>query len=344
MTSLLILGKGDTAYTDRNMQRLFTQAQQAGMDVQRCDYSEISTASNFRHARITVMLFFPFTFWNEHCEAPQDTQLYGTSKHAYELFRDYFLTVQADLARRYGGLHQLDYVIQPEFAALDRDKIATIEHLKNNGITTTESIATRDLTAILSEVTPERGVFIKCRYGAEGKGITVLRNNQWRTNYQVVGDKLTNYGTNDRWPFTDITGRRELLHQLLDDEVIVEREILVPNLFVDEKFDIRAYVVGNEVPHFFMRINAADRVVTNFSQGARILHHPQTELDDACIAKIKKLALAAAQGFNSQFLGVDIIFDGSMDEPRVMEVQTFTDFPDPTKFDLVRHFIKVLQK
>ncbi|MBI5072599.1 hypothetical protein HZA99_02155 [Candidatus Woesearchaeota archaeon] len=341
MVSLLILGKGDTDYSDRNMQRLFTCAQEAGIDVQRRDYGEIETTPDFKNEKIQVLLFFPFTFWNANCEVPQDTKLYGTSKASYDLFQRFFLERQEALNERYGSSHKLDYVIQPAFAALDRDKVATVEQLQRFDVPTSRVIESRDISEILDHVAPERGVFIKCRYGAEGKGITVLHHGIWRTNYNVHEGKLDNYGTYGTWTFTDITGKRELLEQLLEHEVIVEREVIVPEIFPGKKFDVRAYVVNGHVPHLFARVNGAERVVTNYSQGARVLHHPETGLDEAYIESIRKEATKAARAFSSRFLGVDIMFDGNAETPRVIEIQTFTDYPDPRKFNLVKYMISI---
>lgn len=337
--SLLILGKGDTDYTDRNMKRVFAYAQEAGFDVQRMDYGGIRNASLFRHQTIHVHFFFPYTFWNAHCEVPEDTKLYGTSRRSYELFHQFFLDVQRELEERYGKDHRLNYTIRPAFAALDRDKRVTIELLQKSGIRTSDVIYSRNAGEVIDHVTPERGVFIKCRYGAEGKGITLLQNGKWLTNYKVEDGKLDNYDTYERWQFTDITGRRALLEQLLEHEVVVEREVVVPHLFEGKKFDARAYVVNGAISHLFVRVNDLEKVVTNFSQGAEVLHHPMIGLPAEYIEQIKEEAIKSAQAFQSRFLGVDIMFDGSAEIPRVIEVQTFADFSSPNKFNLARYMV-----
>lgn len=342
MRSLLILGKGDTDYTDRNVKGVFAYAQEAGFDVQRMDYGELRNtagASAFRHQTIHVHFFFPYTFWNAHCEVPEDTKLYGTSGRSYELFQQFFLDVQRELGEKYGNDHQMKYTIQPAFAALDRDKRATLELLRSFGIETSDVIYSRNAGEVIDHITPDRGVFIKCRYGAEGKGITLLQREKWLTNYKVENDRLDNYDTYGRWQFTDITGKRALLEQLLEHEVVVEREVVAPRLFEGKKFDTRAYVVNGRIPHFFVRVNALEKVVTNFSQGADVLHHPMTGLPAEYIGQIRREAIKAAQAFQSHFLGVDIMFDGSAETPRVIEVQTFADFSAPDKFNLAKYMV-----
>ena len=343
-SSLLILGRGDNDYSDRNGKCLFEYAQNASLDVQFADYHNIGKLVDFVNGNLNVMFFFPHTFWNTYCENPGDTQLYGTSKDVYEKFRMFFLDVQDELEKRLDG-KRLHYVIPPENAALDRDKIQTIQRLRAYDIPTPKMIYYHSLKDILAEVTVGRGVFIKCRYGAEGKGITVLHHNKWVTNYQVKGSKLSNYGVHDKWPFTDITGRIDILDQILQHEVIVEREIIPPDKFGGKKFDVRVYVVGDNIPHFFVRLNDPEKEITNFSQGATILHNPETGLEPIYVEFLKKQAKKAAQVMGSRFLGVDIMFDGeSPTDGKVVEVQTFTDFPRIEKFNLAQYILTHLER
>ncbi|MBI5392817.1 hypothetical protein HZA96_03015 [Candidatus Woesearchaeota archaeon] len=341
--SLLILGKGDKEYNDRNAARLFTYANKVDFDVIKSDYSEINLIKGFRNETIYVMLFFPYSFWNEHCEIPSDNLLYGTSKMVYEMFNNFFLDVKHQLEQKFSNHYQLKYIINPETAALDRDKVATLNLLKANNVPTTDIITSRNLIDLLNDITPEKGIFIKCRYGAEGKGITLLKHNKWVTNYKVkniAGNAyLVNYGVYDKWIFSDITERVDLLEQLLDQEVIVEKEIISPDIFPNEKFDIRAYSIDGKVPHFFARINNKNNVVTNFSQGARIMHSPHIGLSREYIDAAMDIAVKASNALKSTFIGIDLMFDGSPDKIKVVEAQTFTDFPDIRYFDLAKYLI-----
>ena len=340
--SLLILGKGDKDYTDRNPERVFQEALKSGMDVRRTDYGELEALKlfgGFKQETIVVMPFFPYNFWNEFCETPKDTGLYGTSRSTYELLDKFFKEKSSELKAELSN-HQLEFVIPLEKAAFDRDKIATIELLQKNNIPTTTQIQTRDLEEILHKISINHGLMIKCRYGSEGKGITLLRKDEWLTNYKVEKRKLTNYGTYDKWEFTDITGKKSLLKQLLRHQVIIEEEITPPRVYGQLKFDTRTYVVDYQPIHFFVRINEAEKIVTNYSQGARILHNPNTKLPEGYCDSIKKISEQSARATELRFIGVDIMFSGCHKEPKVVEVQAFTDFPHKDYFDLAKYMVE----
>jgi len=89
MKNLLIIGKGDTNYSDRNPRRLYRQAKKKGFEVHRLEYGD--APPKLDDGIINVFLFFPYQFWNEICEVPQDTELYGTSGKVCDLLDDFFL-------------------------------------------------------------------------------------------------------------------------------------------------------------------------------------------------------------------------------------------------------------
>ena len=330
MKSTLIIGKGDSDYTNRNPRRLTLQAKRAGHDVQWVDYDEISKIKEFKNDIVNVMLFFPYKFWNENCEK-EDGTLYGTSKEKYMLFKDFF-TEKDEEIRQVLKNKEINYIIHPEYAPIDRDKKLTHKTLTNAGIPTTERVKYTDLEDLLEQLESYNGIFIKANYGAEGKGITILRKNEWKTNYKVTENGLANYGIHDKWYFTDITGKKELLEQLIYSEVIVEREIITPKIKKEpinsNKFDMRLYVLANEVPHFFIRVNERDKETTNYSQGARVIHHPHTNLPEEKIKKYMEIAVKAAEAMHLNFVGIDLMFDQTLNNPVVVEAQCFTDFPD----------------
>ncbi len=336
MKSILVLGKGDTQYSDRNRASFVDYAKKAGFEVLASDYHELGKLGSFKNEKINALFFFPYTFWNANCEVPEDTKLYGTSRAAYEKFSKYFLEVQGELEQKFRG-HDIHYVIPPQNAPIDRDKVETISRLRANGVPTSEPVDYGSVDEIAGKATPKRGVFIKCRYGSEGKGITVLRHDKWVTNYKVEGNQLANYGVYDKWEFTEITGRMDLLGQLLQNAVIVEREILTPDNFGGMKFDLRAYVVGNVVPHLFIRLNNVQKEVTNYSQGATIKHHPETGIKEDCLRAAREIAKNAAKAMGLEFVGIDIMFDGSLENPKVVEAQAFTDFPDIRNFNMAKY-------
>ncbi|MBW1855117.1 MAG: hypothetical protein JRJ00_10625 [Deltaproteobacteria bacterium] len=78
-------------------------------------------------------------------------------------------------------------------------------------------------------------------------------------------------------------------------------------------------------------------IITNFSQGGKIIHHPYTELGAMQILKIAEIARNAGNAFGSNILGVDIMFHN--DQPLVVEAQTFTGFPHKDYFNLPKYLI-----
>lgn len=336
--SLLVLGRGDSVETDKNRIRLIKYAAAAGFEVQAVDYHNLVQLHRFKNDVLNVLFFFPYTFWNKNCEVPDDTKLYGTSKKTYFQFKEFLLDIQDRLEVKFSS-HDLIFATSLKYAAVDRDKLQTIRILNNHGLSTSETISYAKLSDILLQVTPKRGIFIKCRYGAEGKGITLIKPDRWVTNYKVENGRLANYGVYDRWNFTDITGRKELLEQLIEHEVIVEREIINPNIFGSKKFDLRIYVADNKVPHFFVRINELEGVITNWSQGSQVIHHPETGLATEFIESAYDKAKKAAGAFHSRLAGVDIMLDKESNTPQIIELQSFTGFPDIEKFNLARYLV-----
>jgi hypothetical protein len=330
MKGALVIGKGDTQYSDRNRVRLVDCARKAGIDVLEADYHEIKNLGRKPGAQYTAMLFFPFTFWNAHCEIPADTSLYGTSRIAYNLFKAHMEATWKAVGDTFGDSAQ--YAVNPLCAYQDRDKVETIRMLNAAGVPASQQIEYRSAEDLISQV-GEKGIFIKCRYGAEGKGITVLHRDRWVTNYGVSDGKLGNHGVYGVWPFVDITGRKDLLGQLLKFDVIVEREIMAPPIFPGAKFDVRAYVINGKVPHFFVRVNEYSKEITNYSQGAKVLQYPNTGLESHK-GLIGEVAIAAAKALGLGFAGVDIMFDGSMGNPRVVEMQAFADYSSVDKFNM----------
>jgi glutathione synthase/RimK-type ligase-like ATP-grasp enzyme len=338
MASILVLGKGDSRRSDWARATFAQTAISSGHDVQASDYHEIKNLGKFRNARINVALFFPYTFWNENCELPNDRRLYGANSHSYGLFRSFLSGIRGELEQKFPGC-TLSFVNPPEGAAIDRDKIETVNTLRARGVMVPQQIESRSVDGILGAISDGSGVFIKCRFGSEGKGITVLHKGKWVTNYRVGQDGLANHGIYGAWPFSDITGRRELLEQLVQQEVIVEREIIPPGFYTGKKFDLRVFVVNGEAPHLLARLNDSEKEITNYSQGGAILHHPETGIPEAILLKARQIAVVAAEALGLRFAGVDIMFDKAMDNPVVVEEQAFSAFPALEKFNLADYML-----
>lgn len=335
--SLLILGS-NPIYT-------LIPALMLGVDVKRQQYEDLMKGERlaFRNKRLHVMFFFPYRFWDEHCENETHGFVYGVDRTPYDRFRRYWKRVERKIRELYPD-KDIDFVIDPDYVYVDRDKRLTSEILREHGVRVTEAIASRDVDEVLSEIRPDRGIFIKSRYGAEGKGITFLTKRKWKTNYRVVGHKPRNHGVTGLWPFTDVTGDRRFLRALLAHDVVVEREVVPPTRQKGEKVDIRAYVVGGRVVHIFSRHARKSKVITNWSQGGRVNDDVHEFLTQDQIDEVKAQAILSAEALNSRFIAVDVMFDKDGGPPYVIEAQCMCSFPKPEVCmlgeELVRHLMR----
>jgi hypothetical protein len=340
--SVVLVGLEPDGSLDRNARRMCEECVRSGLNTFRVDYDDLDAIPRLTlRPEVLVMLFFPHRFWDANCETPGDTGLYGTSMRSYNLFRDFCLDVEARLERLLAG-RRIAYLVPPGRAFADRDKVETVRTLSAAGVATPLQYETRDAGELLDRIEPGRGIFVKCRYGAEGKGISYLSRAGWWTNYRVDGGRLGNYGIHDRWQFTEITGRKDLLSELLANEVIVEREIVTPEIGRGTKFDVRVYVSAGAAPHMFLRINRRDGLVTNFSQGGTTEHRYDEIMPEAAIDEVRRTGLAASRALECPFIGVDVMFeqDGSL---VVVETQVFTDFPDIRYFSLPAFVIRQIR-
>ncbi len=325
--TLLILGEYAEDDLNKNIKRLQRYAKEIKIPVKTISYEQLFSKNKFKinTDNLSVMFFFPFKFWNKNCEIPKDTSIYGVSKQSYEIFKEFWQDVKNNLGKRFSDKN-VSYIINPDYAALDRDKIKTHDLLKKAGVATTITLP-KNLEIILN-ISKNEGVFIKSRYGALGKGITYLSKKGWFTNYKIGRkNNVENYLDIKDWKFSEITENKDFLKNLLDLEVIIEKEIKSPNLNPGKKFDLRVYSLYGESPHMFIKENYEKNIITNFSQGGKINHKYKEILPEKTINLAKEQALRASKCLNSNFLGIDIIFDKNLYTPKILEVQTFTGFP-----------------
>lgn len=354
MNSLLILGEHKDPSLNPNIKRLQRYSTEIGIPIKVRNYKELfSNSIKIDTENLAVMFFFPFSFWNKNCETPEDTGIYGTSSKSYEKFSQFWGEIKENLEKKFSGIN-LKYIIDPNFAALDRDKIATHDLLEKKGVSTTKKLP-KDLVNLI-ELSKVQGIFIKPRYGALGKGITYLSPLGWFTNYKIgKNNALQNYHSvktrgrggdplETEWVFQDITGNKELLKNIINLEMIIEEEVIPPQLEKEKKFDLRVYTVFGNAPYGFMRENNINNIITNFSQGGTIIDDIGKKLPKNALELAKEESLKAAKALNSRFLGVDLIFDKNLETPRVLEVQTFTGFPKIRKFNLTRYLAERIKK
>jgi len=269
--------------------------------------------------------------------------VYGVDRNVYHLFRRFWGRVERVIRQTYPD-KQIEFIIDPKMVYIDRDKILTHDLLEQAGVPVTNTIKDLTVENILENISATRGVFIKSRYGAEGKGITRVRSQEWMTNYDVIRHCPANHENGQQWPFVDITGDKAFLRDLLSRDVIVEREILCVKKPGIGKFDVRVHVVGGKVVHLFVRHAGAQDVVTNWSQGGEVEHTYKDILTTKQIASVVAVSELAAKTLDSRFIGIDCMFDcEDPDQAIVVEAQCLCDFPKPEACNLgevlVRHII-----
>ncbi len=336
-SSLLLLGT-NPVYT-------LLPALTLGLDVQHQTYEDLFAKKrlSFRSEVLHVMFFFPYVFWDSECEVDGSDVIYGVDRDVYHRFRRFWGRAERAIKRAYPD-KRIEFVIDPKMVYVDRDKILTHDLLERAGVNVTATIQDRTIEGVLRDVSATRGVFIKSRYGAEGKGITRARSHAWTTNFDVRRHRPANHANGEQWPFVDITGDKAFLRDLLSRDVIVEREILCVKKPGIGKFDVRVHVVGGTVVHLFVRHAGARDVVTNFSQGGNVDHAYASVLSPAQIASAIAASESAAKALHSQFIGIDCMFDREdPDRAIVVEAQCLCDFPKPEACNLgavlARHIV-----
>lgn len=342
MRSLLILGDYKDPGHNKYIKWMENVSPRHGFQPVLVGYDELlkGDIKDLKGETIPVMFFFPFSFWDANCEPPPDIGVYGVSRNSYETFANFWMDVEDKLRNFYRDAN-LSFVVDPKIAYIDRDKILTHDTLIEARVPTTEMLP-KDLFSIFDRISSGENVFIKSRYGSEGKGITYLSRDKWVTNYMIgPGNSVVN-PDNEDWVFRDIDGNFDFLRRLLDLEVIVEREIVPPPIKGNKKSDVRAYVFLDSVEYMFVRDNDFEGVITNFSRGGSINYSAPSVLSSESIDLVDRISVDASRALKSGFMGVDVMFDGSWKKPRVLEAHAFPGYPESQSYALIDRMVQRL--
>ena len=177
-----------------------------------------------------------------------------------------------------------------------------------------------------------------------GKGITYLKKDEWKTNFRFKNNKIISKKSDYGWTFIDITNNDEFLKQLLKQDITIEEEIQ-PYIVDKKKFDLRIYVSFNQVRYIYPRTNKSMSVTTNISQGGKgesqsfLNKIPKELLDQA-----KKEAINATKAMQTNFAGVDVMFDGKKNKPFVIEIQAFPGFPASKKYNISKRILNDIKE
>ncbi len=335
-----VLAVADNAKAGSTLFNSFCSAAQRRRDIALAttDYQALlaGRAPDAGTAAITVMLFFPDSWWNEHVEVYPDERIYGDGTFGRE-FCEFFDRVDAAIAARYHG-KAIGYVNSPKAVQIDRDKKVAKKVLAEAGVPTPQSYEAQRCEDVM-KLLEEGELYIKPRYGALGKGISRLGRDRWLTNFGYEGGRIVSKKSDYGWKSRDATGDTEFLARLLERDVLVERAVHGP-LINGRRFDMRIYVVYGQTPYLCARSAPADALVTNWAQGGRaesadfLEHIPEASMELA-----RSHAVRAAASFGLNYAGIDVIFSENF-KPYVLEGQAF---PSPeSRFDLMGHLVDCL--
>ncbi len=285
---------------------------------------------------VIIFLFFPFDYWNAKIEPKYYKGMYGSGKF-YNRFIEVCKRIERNIKSAYKD-KKISYIIPVNLMYYDRDKELTKEILKKARVPVPQTIKTINLNEI-KKIIQKKKIFIKVRYGAMGKGITYLTKDKWKTNFRFSKGKIKSKKSDYGWTFIDITNNDLFLKQLLKQDIIIEEEI-EPYIIAGKKFDLRMYVSFGKIIYSYPRTNDSKEVTTNISQGGKgeaqqfLKKIPKKLLDDA-----KKSAINAAKAMQTNFAGIDIMFDGRTKKPKVIEVNAFPGFPKSKSFNLSKRIL-----
>ncbi|MFC1699298.1 RimK family alpha-L-glutamate ligase [Candidatus Omnitrophota bacterium] len=315
--------------------------QKKGLELNIINYNQLLAGQvpRFTAARIRVVLFFPYQYWNHQIEIYPDDRVYGDLRFGQE-FKVFFRRVRRALERYYPG-KKIKYLNPPQACYLDRDKQATKDLLTKHAVPTPRSFKVSSLQDIQRLLDRGISLFLKPRFGSMGKGITYIDRENVISNFLFRKGRLISRQTDFNWRFNKIKDRENFLSRLLQRGFICEQAIPLPT-FKGRRFDFRVYVMFGKVVYLYAK--SSEEMVTNWSQGGRIDKRrailkafPKSKVNLA-----KKLARQATQSMGLNFAGIDVIFSQDLKSAYVLEGNAFPGFEKG--FDLMKCLASSLTK
>ena len=295
-----------------------------GLEVQIIDYQKLLSAKTplIEAPEISVILFFPYKYWNKNIEVYDDDRIYGDKTFGRE-FKLFFSKVEQAIGSHYGR-KQIKYVNPPRACYLDRDKLASKRLLRRNNIPVPRTFLFTPFTNLQKLLERGTALYIKPRFGAMGKGITYVDRAGAFSNFIYHDGRIKSRPSDFDWKFVRIKDKEEFINTLLKKGFICE-EAIKPATFKKRRFDFRVYVINGRVVYLYAKSSPVNFWVTNWSQGG---HLDKKKIILRTIAR-KKIAIAknlakrAAQVLGLNFAGIDIIFSDDFKKAYVLEGNAF---------------------
>lgn len=257
--------------------------------------------------QISIFPFFPMRYWNEHIEGRYYYGVYGNYSF-YTKFRSFWERINNLLSERYFW-QDITYVNHPLNIPICRDKELMKSFLKRQNIRIPRSYYTRNYHQIISLLEKGRKLFVKARCGSMGKGITYLEKGMWQSNLKFHENSIISRKSDKGWEFNEVTDNMDFLKDLLRTDVVIEDAIDTYSMD-GEIFDIRVIILKNEFLYMYPRINRAEKIITNISQGAkRGTMSMIPTMNESTINDIKRIAVKSVSALGLGFAGVDILLD-----------------------------------
>lgn len=303
--------------------------------VRKVTYSQAMSGTGIIASGAPVMLCFPYSLWDYLVE--NDNVLYGVREFGYSILN--LAEMLNDMTER--RFPKARYVNHPMSILLERDKLKVKKLLSDKGVVVAQDIP-KDIDAVLQQVEQGNSVYIKARYGSMGKGITYISRNKWTTNFMYDGKRIWNHNHDAGWEEIDITGDKEFISRMLEEDVIVEKGV-VNSKTNGLKFDLRARVLFGEAdPNDAYGRSTKESSITNIAQGARRMsleemkRYVAREKIEEGVDVIRKSA--GILGLN--YAGGDILFEGERFDPIFIEINSFPGVVDIGFFEKLYNSIR----
>ncbi len=303
--------------------------------VRKITYSQALSGNGIIASGSPVMLCFPYSLWSYLVE--KENVLYGVREFGYSI-RNLAEMLNDMTERRFPDAR---YVNRPLSILLERDKLKAKNLLSDKGVVVAQDIQ-KDIDAVLQQVEQGNSVYVKARYGSMGKGITYVSRDIWTTNFMYDGKRIWNHDHDAGWKEIDITGDKEFISRMLEEDVVVEKGV-VNSKTNGLKFDLRARVLFGEAdPADAYGRGTNENSITNIVQGARMMsleemerYVPREKIEEG-VEVIRRSA--GILGLN--YAGGDILFEGDRFDPVFIEINSFPGVVDIEFFEKVYNSIR----